>query len=254
MKARLAFASLAMVAMTSAGRAQDPERDPPGASMTRSARTSGPPGLVIAAPHEGFDLHSDAIARGVAEALGAARVTAAQYRKRSRRRFINVNRPTEEPWEGERFAAERETGRARRIYGRYQALIDEAAGKKPTPLLVEIHGNARKTRDGTSSIEVVECATVGISAKAARALLRLWPGDAPPLYFDNLPEHRRYRYRGQSVRFRYRASGAKKDGSLSRARAALHFECPSAARSDRDKRRRLIAAIAGILKAAVEDM
>lgn len=219
-----------------------------GAQMLLVRRaSSGFDGLVIAAPHEGYDSRSSNIVRDMPSRLGAGRVVADGFRSSSRGRFINVNRPTEEPLISGSRGAERETTRARRVYDVYQRTILEA-GRRATQLdlLVEIHGNSRKITVGTRerTLETIECATSGFYSSELRSLGSLYENyrrayDLPPLYFDALPEHRTYSFEGTRVGFYFRASGAKQDGALrpSRARRALHFELPPSVRLDSSKRR-----------------
>ena len=61
-------------------------------------------GVVIAAPHEGFDMHTAPLARSVAKELGAGWVVARNYRLSSQRRWFDVNRPTQRIWEGGRLS------------------------------------------------------------------------------------------------------------------------------------------------------
>lgn len=203
-------------------------------------------GCVVAAPHEGFDSHTAPIARRIAEELGTGWVVAEGFRKRSERRWINVNRPTERLWEQGGFGGERETDTAREVYSAYQERVDAASGRAPLDLLVEIHGHARTvTIDGRQvKVQAIELATRGFTKRELLALRaryhelvsELPEADRVPLAVEQLdPE---YEYAGAKIPFYFGASGAKRDGSLSpkRTRRTLHFELPQAVRFDAARR------------------
>lgn len=190
-------------------------------------------GLLVAAPHGGFDRHTDEMARRIALLAGGGYLLASGYRTHARP--INVNRPTE----GVGLASdqERRTPAAAIVWG---AWATHLAAQRPR-LYVEIHGNSRAASAGA-----IEVATVGIDAARAawlkaefarrlgwldRGMPRL-PWLIEPL--DAL---------------HYRAGGAKKDGALARVPMALHLELPWAARGDERVRGRYADLIAGTLAA-----
>jgi hypothetical protein len=207
-------------------------------------------GLVVAAPHEGYDMYSGDLARRVSKALGWGRVVAKEYRDTKLKRWINVNRPTERAYVGTKRGKERHTAKAQAVYAEYARRLRVAGGVaagKALPLLVEIHGHNRKVKIGlqTVRLDVIECATTGFSAAELRALYaryqelaaQRWPlGAHIQLKFDRI--HETYRYRGTTVKFRYKASGAREAGSLQAKVAArvLHFELPQNARSTKTQR------------------
>lgn len=168
-------------------------------------------GIVVAAPHEGFDLRSSEVASATARVLGAGYVSASGFRTFDRP--INVNRPTE----GVRMApdAEVQTDRSRTVFLAYHARVGEAA-RGPVRLLIEIHGNARPENAG-----LVEIATVGIASDSALALkARLEPA------FPG------YRFLVEPLdELHYAAMASKRWGALSSVPVALHFELPAALRA-----------------------
>lgn len=216
-------------------------------------------GAVVAAPHEGFDDHTGPMARELGQALGWGWVIADGFRSRAQRRWINVNRPTERPWQDEGFGRTRETDRAARVYAEYQRHVDAASGRTPLDLIVEIHGHARtvETADGARvKVQAIELATRGFEVEALRALRarfgalarELDPADRVPLAIEQLdPE---YEFAGLSVPFYFGASGAKEAGSLSPARAAraLHFELPQKVRFDPERRARYVRLLTELLR------
>jgi hypothetical protein len=203
-------------------------------------------GCVVAAPHEGFDSHTAPIARAIAARLGWGCVVAEGFRKSSERRWLDVNRPTERSWEDGGFGDERETEAGRAAYAAYQERLDQAAGRAPLDLLVEVHGHARTVSIGgrTVKVQAIELATRGFAREALEALraryrelaAALPEDDRVPLAVEQLdPE---YDYAGARIPFYFGASGAKQDGSLApeRTRRALHFELPPQVRFDPARR------------------
>lgn len=220
-----------------------------------------PPGLVLAAPHDGYDMYSGDLARRVARKLGWGKVVADEYRDTKDQRWLDVNRPTERRWSFGQRGKEQTTDRGRQTFAEYLRRLREAAQvpRDPIPLLVEFHGHNRKVTIGTRQVrvDVIECATVGFSDEELRELSeryeRLarerWPvGHYIRLRFDQL--HPSYLYEGKRIDFYYRASGAKRAGSLqtSVVRRALHFEMPQNARSTRTQRGHFGALMAELLE------
>lgn len=203
---------------------------PPGGTMQVLDAAGG---LLVAAPHGGFDRHTDEMARRVALLAGGGYLLASGYR--TRERPINVNRPTE----GVGLApdAEPETPDATRVWAAWAARL---AAQRPT-LYVEIHGNSRAASAGA-----IEVATVGVDATEAawlkaefgRRLAHLDPG-MPRLPWAIEPLDR----------IHYRASGAKRRGALARVPLALHLETPWAVRGDERLRGRYADLIASTLAA-----
>jgi hypothetical protein len=161
-------------------------------------------GIVVAAPHEGFDMRTSAVASGTATVLGSGYVVATGFRGGGH--LINVNRPTE----GVGLAPMDEVGteRAATVHSAYLARLGEAA-RGSLRLLVEIHGNARPENVG-----VVEVATVGISRDRALALRKRLAERLPSVA---------WRVEPLDV-LHYQASASKAAGALARAPLALHFE------------------------------
>ncbi|MEZ6187301.1 MAG: hypothetical protein R3F62_20105 [Planctomycetota bacterium] len=197
---------------------------------------------MVAAPHGGYDLHTEAIAPQIAEALGWGLVVAEGYRSKQERRWFDVNRPTERAWERGGFAEGQETLAGHKLFKRYREALFEAGRAAPLQLLVEIHGHARRERVGGKrvTVQVIELAHEGIERGALRALAARYaelvqelPEDQRvPLAIEGLD--RSYRYQGQELEFYYHASGAKEAGSLNGAvsQRALHFELPPRVRAE----------------------
>jgi len=220
-----------------------------------------PPGLVLAAPHDGYDMYSGDLARRVSNKLGWGTVVADEYRDTKDKRWLDVNRPTERRWMFGKRGKEQTTDRGRRTFAEYLRRLREAA-QVPSgqiPLLVEFHGHNRKVTIGTREVrvDVIECATVGFSDAELRELSeryeRLarerWPvGHYIRLRFEQL--HPSYVYEGKRIDFYYGASGAKRAGSLqtSVVRRALHFEMPQNARSTRTQRNHFGALMSDLLR------
>lgn len=190
-------------------------------------------GLLVAAPHGGFDRFTDEMARRIALLAGGGYLLASGYRTPARP--LNVNRPTE----GVGLAPddERRTADAERVWAAWSARL---AGQRPR-LYVEIHGNSRAASAGA-----IEVATVGVDAPQAAWLkaefarrLAFLDREMPrlPWLVEPLdPLH-------------YRAAGAKRDGALARVPMALHLETPWRIRGDERLRGRYADLIAGTLVA-----
>lgn len=212
-------------------------------------KTGTPPGFVLAAPHDGYDMYTGDMARRVSHKLGWATVIAKDYRDSKDKRWLDVNRPTQRIWSGTKKGKERTTSQGRSIFNEYLRRLRAAAqvSEGPIPLLIEFHGHNRRISIGTERVrlDVIECATRGFSADELKVLharyerlaAARWPvGPHIQLRFDTI--HERYVYRGKQVSFYYKASGSKAAGSLqaSVSKRVLHFELPQNARSTRTQR------------------
>jgi hypothetical protein len=221
-------------------------------------------GVVVAAPHEGFDDHTAPIAREIARNLGTGWVVAKNYRKTRERRWFDVNRPTQRAWtrEGGRGRA-RVTEAGREVYAEYQRRVDKASSRTPLGLLVEIHGHNRKgSLDGRRArMRVIELATIGFDEEQLVALRKhfrelvqaLPPGDRVVLAVEQLD--RTYTTpRGMEGQFYFGASGSKRAGSMSpkRSARALHFECPQHVRFDPRRRARYTKLFTELLRPLVK--
>lgn len=227
-----------------------------------------PPGLVLAAPHEGYDMYSGDIANRVANRLGWGRVIAKEFRDTKARRWLDVNRPTQRIWTlGGKRGKEQTTRKGRETFAEYQRRLRVAGqvSEGPLTLLVEFHGHNRKIQLGGEKVrlDVIECATRGFSDAELRALqeryqrlaAERWPvGPIIALRFDQIDST--YVYRGARQRFYYRASGAKEAGSLqaSVTKRALHFELPQNARSTRTQRQAFGRLLADLLAPLEEEL
>lgn len=241
-------------------------------TMTLPLRMAG---VVVAAPHDGFDRMTGEIAREIARHLGCGLVVCKGFRVPSRRVFFNVNRPTRSIFDdsGKR-TDEVESGRALILFDAFAAAVRSAAGlaDAPTELYVEIHGHSRRVpvkpfagnlgkglapRVGNSEkvIDVIEIATVGLSpgmlvllkSRFVRDFANAGISRPPAVFFDLLdPE---VSDGIVSAPFRWRAAGAKKAGSLSvgRVRRALHIELPPSLRLNDGRRNAVIAALISTL-------
>jgi len=222
-------------------------------------------GLAVSAPHDGFDGYTGLLLRLVGkEYEGLGRVAAFGYRSRSLKRYINVNRPTEERYRFGSFAEdESETPRAWAVFAEYRArLLAAARVERHLELLVELHGHSRKVKIGGRKrhLDVIEVASTGLSRERLEALDEIYRRESrglglPKLYFEGIPSHQHYDFAGAKQRFHYRASGAKKSGSLSPAvtSRALHFELPRPVRYDPALRRKFLPILIKLIKKAWQD-
>lgn len=173
-------------------------------------------GVVVAAPHCGYDLRSDDVARQVALATGAGYVLAGGFRTFAHP--WNVNRPTSGA--GRTPDQEDRTPEAAAVYAAYARLVKAQAPR----LYVEIHGNARPESAGW-----IEAATVNIPAPLAAAFQadfrrRVAALDAAYPRFDLKIE--------PFDEIHFRASSAKQHGVFQLVPRALHLELPKAMRLD----------------------
>lgn len=173
-------------------------------------------GLVVAAPHGGFDLDTDEMARQAALLAGAGYLLANGYR--TREHPWNVNRPT--VGVGLAAAQETRTPEAEAVFNAYMGKLDAL---KPG-LYAEIHGNSRK--DSAGAIEV---AAKGLSSGMLQALqedfnrrVAHFPAGCPrlPLAIEGFQQ------------IHYHAEGAKQGGAFARVSRGLQFEIPRAGRED----------------------
>lgn len=215
-----------------------------------AAPEGGPRGYVLAAPHDGYDMHTGDMLARIRERLAWGWVVATGYRSYRRQEWVDVNRPTGRAWSRGRFGSTREGRTARRVYEEYQAALCKAGGvepEQPLQLLVELHGHDRKVeREGKQcSVEVIELATRGFGERDLRRINSRWqrlvrrhvPEELRvPLAVEQL--HEAYPFRGEPVRFKFGASGAKELGALrpERAERALHFEMPACLRKNEASR------------------
>jgi hypothetical protein len=217
-------------------------------------------GHVVAAPHEGFDSHTAPIAKAVAAELGWGWVVAEGYRDTGAERWIDVNRPTQRVWTDGARGPDAVTREARKVYRTYQRLLDEAGKQRPLDLLVEVHGHARRAevRGEVVVVQAIELATRGFDKAALwklkrryrKLVARLPRADRVPLAVEQLDPT--YRYRGVELPFYFRASGAKRTGSLRESRAArvLHFELPPHVRFSERRRAAYSELLARLLRDA----
>jgi hypothetical protein len=213
-------------------------------TVDHSVGSATQPGRVIAAPHDGYDQYSGVIAKNVARRLNWGWVEATGFRSYPLRHWYDVNRPTERRYRAGRFEDGRVTQRGVEIFHQYRRKLRLAArvsAGRRVPFLVEIHGHTRSVQAGSSNlrVEAIELATRGFTLAQLRRvrdrynrLLREVPQRyRVPLAIDRLD--REYEMGGWLVPFYFRASGAKRNGSLqtSEASFALHFELPPKVRN-----------------------
>ncbi|MNS14715.1 hypothetical protein D3C72_463370 [compost metagenome] len=200
-------------------------------SAGRFESLAGAGGMLIAAPHGGYDRYSDDVARQVALATGAGYVLASGFR--TFEHPWNVNRPTE----GAKLTADTEihSPAARVVYEAYAGHVKRHAPR----LYVEIHGNSRPESAGW-----IEVATVNVPETAARALQadfrrRVSALDASYPRFDLQIE--------PLDPIHYRAAGAKRFGILGHMPRVVHMELPAGIRFDERVRSRYAWTIAQVL-------
>ena len=257
--ASLLFTLVAAALRADAQTAPPPDEEPTSMEWV-APETLLRPDLVLAAPHVGYDLKTEEIARDVGGQLGAAVAIARNFRKPKLGRFFNVNRPTESEIEEQAATTnEKSTDAAKEVFERWLALIQKGHEQR-IPFYVEIHGFADtvsvRGSDAPVPLDVVELATVGIDADEARRIKETWQPlmkelGVPPLAIDVLdPE---YVVAGETVRFRKHATSTKKLGVLQEryVAKALHFELPECARKPAEGRAAAAAAIARVIAALV---
>lgn len=201
-------------------------------------------GIVIAAPHEGYDINTEPIAHKIASNIGLAFVTAAFFRDIGAKRYINVNRPTgmfPENFNRDNRDKESPFPRAQEVYDTYHHLLKFAAHSLPAKFLIEIHGHSRRDFEN-QRMQVIEVAHRGVSEFRLRLLrdryLMLCStyhiSDPVPMYFEGLNE--KYSYKGREYNFRYKADNTKRIGSFSPGvcKGGIHVELPSSIRFNRD--------------------
>lgn len=194
----------------------------------------GTTGVVVAAPHGGFDLDSDAMARQIALNIGAGYVLASGFR--TREHPWNVNRPT--AGVGLKEDEEVHTPEAQVVYDAYAKRVRALA-----PMLyVEMHGNNRKESAGW-----IETATVNIPEAEARIFQADFRGrvgllDASYPRFDLRIE--------PFDEIHYHAASAKLQGVFRDVPRVVHMETPRAMRSDERVRSRY----AWIIAECVDDL
>jgi hypothetical protein len=228
--------------------------------------TSGPgkvQGVVIAAPHEPYDGGVGEIAKRIGADLGIGWVVAHDYRSVKRKTYVNVNRPTENLYDGdEREGNETETPLARAVYEEYQRKVLQAAGlsQGPLKLHIEIHGHARRAKIGGESqiVQVIEMANTGFTAEELSVLKAAWEkaadtmksGSLVPLIVEHLDPC--YEYQGEQIKFHWNAGPAKRTGVFRPecAQRSLHFELPPLARR-RAGKEAFITAAEALIRAAL---
>lgn len=216
-------------------------------------------GVVIAAPHGGFDMRAPWIAREAAAISGAGFLSGTGWRVTSAERFINVNRPTQAPFIlGVRQSREVITPAAEAVFRAWSAMMPVAAGIQtlPVPLYVEIHGHSRKGPSGRT-MDVVEVATVNISRQTCLILrekllffLRRAGGRPVPVFFQMRDKYFTIPGEKGKIPFRWSAMGARTIGSLAGDRVvrAVHIELPPSARKSPVQRRAWARAIAELVE------
>jgi hypothetical protein len=158
--------------------------------------------VILSAPHGGYDLKSEVVARRIAGLLNASFASAVGFR--TDQHPINVNRPTEGVHL--KSSEERETEQARAVFRDYVNGLDKL-GK--ADLYVEIHASIRP--QSARAIEMAEC---GFSKTEIESLKKSYRGPFPILMEPVDPIY-------------FHAEGAKKWGTLAKYPRCLHFELPS---------------------------
>lgn len=196
----------------------------------------GATGVLVAAPHGGYDLHSDDVARQVALATGAGYVLASGFRTFAHP--WNVNRPT--AGAGRAPDDEDHSPDARVVYEAFAGHVTRHAPR----LYVEIHGNSRPASAGR-----IEVATLNIPDEAAQAFQadfrrRVAKLDASyPRYDLWIEPH---------DPIHYRAASAKRQGVLRLVPRMVHMELPKGMRFDARVRSRYAWTIAQCVEGLAE--
>ena len=171
----------------------------------------------IAAPHGKYDRKTGEIVDGVCNNISWNCLIAKGYR--TNKHYLNVNRPTENVEDSR--SKEEHTDRAFYVYEEY---LSRLKSSNATPkLYVEIHGNERDR-----SKDKIEIATVDIDDNKARRIKELLQ--------DELEENTSL---NQIISIEnidniyYRATSAKKWGTLSEIKPSLHLEFPASPRIDK---------------------
>lgn len=173
-------------------------------------------GVLVAAPHGGYDLHSDDVARRVALATGAGYVLAGGFRTFAHP--WNVNRPT--AGAGRTPDQEERTPEAGVVYAAYARHVTAQAPR----LYVEIHGNARAESAGWIEAATVNLPEPLVSAFQADFRRRVAALDASYPRFDLKIE--------PFDAIHFRATSAKQQGVFRLVPRGLHLELPKAMRLD----------------------
>jgi hypothetical protein len=174
-------------------------------------------GIVVAAPHGTFDVHTAQVVRRICSQTGLAGVVATGFTPTESGDGwrINVNRPTERLVRSSE--REIETSRAEITYQQFRKTVLEAA-QGNLDLYFDIHQN------GGSLIEV---ATVGISPEEARQIKNSYRA----LRDQALAERPEIALVDLAIEpldeIEVGASAAKANGILAVAKKSLHFELPA---------------------------
>ncbi len=232
-------------------------------------------GILLGAPHADGDRHTGEIAGVITELSGVPSVTGWQGRLSFMGRWVDVNRPLQRvPDEEFSLLSWRSwTPKAEDVYAEYRHAIlsladayGPAPGEPPLDLYVDFHGHgltAPMPDDTRVPRPVFENMVRGYTLEEVRRLQELFDAsvraefgeDAPPSYWGNLPEQRRYEVEGVEVNFAYSGLGGRMSGALNPAisRRAIHIETPQVLRMQEENRPGTARAIAGFLEAVREE-
>ncbi|MFC1743896.1 hypothetical protein ACFL35_07875 [Candidatus Riflebacteria bacterium] len=223
------------------------------------------PQLLLAAPHGGYDLFTEKIVRDIAERSGFSTIIAIGFRSIRKKRYINVNRPTERLFHrGRLLKDEVHTLRARRVYTKYLAELKKitARTKREIRLYVEFHGNSRvltrrKNIAGKLIFKkhrrnVIELATTGFGLSFLRRLKKKYKQIIPnsgfvPLRIACLDGT--YQLQHRHATFIFKARGARLRGIFRSdvIKYGLHFELPIYLRRTEEKRESLVRIFSRLL-------
>lgn len=216
-------------------------------------------GIVVSAPHEGYDLYTGLIANHVHENLGTGLVVATDFRRETEGWWFNVNRPTEQRvTDGQAERKERITDHAKLVFDRYREHVRRARGEdSPCRLLVEVH-----MRD--PHVPVVELVTTGFSKaqmytikKVLAAVSRNITGESLQHEVLGLLGDEKVYQRddtGEMTRFYYSAYRTTSIGSLQQNITArgIHVELPPAVTHDPQRREAYAAALERVISWAAK--
>lgn len=175
-------------------------------------------GLIIAAPHGDFDLHTGTMVRAICQRLQSSCIVARGFNTEGPR--LNINRPTE----GVRLSEAVFSTRAAQVYDGY---LYEMQAIDPEPrLYVELHGNGHPT-----TRDRIEVATAGVSVGWAKRIQQAMNRAFARARLTHYTTHV-----DVLEPIRYTASHNRQWGALSEMHPALHIELPRRAREqDRDE-------------------
>src|SRR3989339_67904 len=161
---------------------------------------------ILSAPHGGFDLYTDVVAESVCREIKWSCIIASGYRGEGE--GPNVNRPTQG------VKGETPSKEAQEVFEKYVAAITSLHHPSEILLYVEIHAQRANQN--------IEVAAVGFSSDELANLKKIMTSNIQQAGLTNTT---------MAVEMidpiKYKATQAKKIGTLSMVKRALHLEVPS---------------------------